>query len=55
MPVWTYGKQLWGCASKISIQMIQKFQNKALRIIMDAPWYVGDADLQSVMGVDPVL
>ena len=54
MPVWTYGIQLWGCASKSTIQTIQKFQNKALRIIMDVPWYVRDADLQRDMGIDPV-
>ena len=54
MPVWTYGIQLWGCASKSIIQMIQKFQNNALRIIMGFPWYVRDANLQRDMGIDPV-
>ena len=48
MPVWTYGIQLWGSASKSTIQTIQKFQNKALSIIMDVPWY-----LQRDMGIDP--
>ena len=34
-PIWTYGIQLWGCASKTNIQIIQRFQNKVLRIIMN--------------------
>ena len=34
--------------------MIQKFQNKALRIIIDEPWYVREADLQRDMSIDPV-
>jgi hypothetical protein len=36
-PVWTYGIQLWGCASKTNIQIIQQFQNKVLRGIVNAP------------------
>lgn len=44
-PVWTYGLQLWGCARTTNIEPIQKFQNKVLRSIVDAPWYVRNADL----------
>jgi len=36
-PIWTYG--IWGTASS-NIEIIQRFQNKYLRIIVNAPWYV---------------
>lgn len=39
-PVWTYGIQLWGCAKNSNVNIIQRFQNKALRLIANAPWYV---------------
>jgi len=38
-PIWTYGVQLWGTAANSNIEIIQRFQNKCLRII-NAPWYV---------------
>jgi hypothetical protein len=39
-PIWTYGIQLWGTASTSSIEILERFQSKALRMIVDAPWYV---------------
>jgi hypothetical protein len=39
-PIWTHGIQLWGTASTSNIQIIERFQSKALRMIVDAPWYV---------------
>jgi hypothetical protein len=39
-PIWTYGIQLWGTASTSNIEIIERFQSKALRMIVDAPWYV---------------
>jgi hypothetical protein len=39
-PIWTYGIQLWGTASTSNIETLERFQSKALRIIVDAPWYV---------------
>jgi hypothetical protein len=38
--MWTYGIQLWGTASTSNIEILERFQSKALRIIVDAPWYV---------------
>jgi hypothetical protein len=38
--VWTYGIQLWGTASTSNIDILDRFQSKALRMIVDAPWYV---------------
>jgi hypothetical protein len=39
-PIWSYGIQLWGSASKSNIKVLETFQAKALRSITDAPWYV---------------
>ena len=39
-PVWTYGIQLWGTASNSNIEILQRFQSKTLRSLINAPWYV---------------
>jgi hypothetical protein len=39
-PVCTYRIQLWGTASTSNIEILERFQSKALRVIVDAPWYV---------------
>ena len=39
-PVWTYGIQLWGTASNSNIEILQRFQSKTLRPLLNAPWYV---------------
>jgi hypothetical protein len=39
-PICTYGIQLWGTASTSNIEILERFQSKALRMIVDAPWYV---------------
>jgi hypothetical protein len=39
-PIWTYGIQLWGTASTSCIEILERFQSKDLRMIVDAPWYV---------------
>jgi len=38
-PVWSYGIQLWGTACNSNIEILQRFQNKALRTISNAPWF----------------
>jgi hypothetical protein len=37
-PIWTYGIQLWGTDSTSNIEILERFQSKVLRIIVDAPW-----------------
>ena len=53
-PVWTYGIQLWGCASKSNLNIIQRFQNKVLRSIVNAPWYCRNSDLHRDLEVKTV-
>jgi len=38
--VWTYGIPLWGSASHSNIEIMQRFQNKVLRTIVNAPCYI---------------
>jgi hypothetical protein len=33
-PIWTYGIQLWGTASTSSIEILERFQLKALSMIV---------------------
>jgi hypothetical protein len=46
-PIWTYGTELWGCASKTSIDMIQRLQSKILRALTNAPWCVSNDTLHN--------
>jgi hypothetical protein len=53
-PVWTYGIQLWGCTKPSNIAIIQRFQNKVLRAIVNAPWYVRNADFHRDLKMEMV-
>lgn len=54
MPIWTYGIQLWGCTKQSNVQIIQRFQNKVLRNIVNAPWYVRNDDIHRDLNIDVV-
>jgi len=53
-PIWTYGVQLWGSTSNSNLEILERFQSKVLRIIMDTLRYVPNAvikrDLQVLIG-----
>jgi hypothetical protein len=53
-PVWSYGIQLWGCACDSNIQVIQRFQNKVLKCIVQAPWYIRNSDLHRDLRIETV-
>ena len=53
-PVWTYGIQLWGCTKQSNINIIQRFQDKVLRQMVNAPWYIRNNDLHRDLQVDVV-
>lgn len=50
-PIWTYGIEIWGCASKSNIALLQRCQSKILRIIANAPWYVTNQTLHDDLSV----
>ena len=45
--IWTYGIELWGCASKSNIAIIQRQQSKILRQMVNAPWYITNHTLHT--------
>jgi hypothetical protein len=53
-PVWSYGILLWGCASESNIQVIQRYQNKVLKCIVNAPWSIRNSDLHRDFGIETV-
>jgi len=48
-PIWTYGLELWGWASKSNIAIIQRFQSKLLTAIVNAPWCITNAIIHSLL------
>ena len=46
-PIWTYGIPLWGTASHSNIEILQRFQNKVLRTITNASWYIPNSILHT--------
>jgi hypothetical protein len=52
--VWTYGIQLWGCTKPSHIAITQRCPNKVLSNIVDAPWYVRNADLHRDLHMEMV-
>jgi hypothetical protein len=54
-PVWTYGIKLWGCAAQSTISVIQCFQSKVLRDIVNAPWYIRNTDLHRDLNMEMVM
>jgi hypothetical protein len=53
-PICTYGLELWGCASKSNIAIIQRCQSKILRSIVDAPRYVTNATLHTDLPIPTI-
>jgi hypothetical protein len=50
-PIWVYGIEFCGCASKSNISIIQRSQSKILRIITNAPWYVTNQTLHTDLNI----
>lgn len=44
-PMMTYGCSVWGTAATTHIQQLQTIQNKVLRMSVDAPWFIRNAQL----------
>ncbi|CAF4921618.1 unnamed protein product [Pieris macdunnoughi] len=53
-PVWTYGIELWGCASNSNIEILQRFQNIALRTISCAHWFVRNTEIHEYLEMPTV-
>ena len=53
-PVWPCGIQLCGCTEQSNNDITERFQNKALRNIVDAPGYIWNAGLHSDLQMEMV-
>jgi hypothetical protein len=54
-PIWTYGIQLWETDSNSNIEILQRFQSKTLRSILNAPWYINNHRIQEDLKMNTVL
>jgi hypothetical protein len=50
-PIWTYGIELWGCACKSNIAIIQRCQSKILRAAVNAPRCVTNDMIHKDLGI----
>lgn len=53
-PAITYAAPVWGSASKTHIHLLQVIQNKVLRTITNAPWFVRNDQLHKELGILPI-
>jgi hypothetical protein len=54
LPIWTYGIQLWGTTSNSNVEILERFQSKVLRLIVDAPWYVPNSVIRKDLQIATV-
>lgn len=53
-PLVTYGCVIWGTASKTNIKKVQTFQNKVLRIAVNAQWFVRNKQIHRELNVPQI-
>jgi hypothetical protein len=53
-PIWTYGIQLWGTTSNSNMAILERFQSKVLRLIVNAPWYVPNSVIRKDLQIPSV-
>lgn len=53
-PIWTYGCEIWGTTSNSNRNIIDRFQNKFMRTITSAPWFITNNQLRSDLKIDSV-
>lgn len=53
-PIWTYACQLWGTASNTNIKIVERWQNKLLRRILNAGWYIRNSQINKETGTPSV-
>jgi hypothetical protein len=53
-PIRTYVIQLWGTTSNSNIDILERFQSKVLRLIVNAPWYVPNSVIRKDLRIPTV-
>jgi hypothetical protein len=52
--IWTYSITLWGTASNSDIEILQRYQNKVPRAILNARWYISNIVLHTDLRVSTI-
>jgi hypothetical protein len=53
-PIWTYCIQVWCTTSNSYIEILERFQSKVLRLIVDAPWYVSNSVIRKDLQIPTI-
>ncbi|GFW38614.1 RNA-directed DNA polymerase from mobile element jockey [Trichonephila clavipes] len=53
-PVITYGSPVWGAAAATHMKKVQVMQNKILRVMTNAPWYVRNDVIHNDLQMEPI-
>ena len=53
-PIWTYGIQLWGTVAQSNKDILQRFQSKVLRSIVNVLWYITNVQLHRELSINRV-
>ncbi|GFU02366.1 RNA-directed DNA polymerase from mobile element jockey [Trichonephila clavipes] len=53
-PLLTYASPIWTHAARTNIDLIESFQNLILRQILDAHWYMRDADIRAACNIPTI-
>ena len=53
-PIWTYGIPFWGTASNSNSEILQRYKNKVLRAIVNAPWYISNKVIHADLKVPTI-
>jgi hypothetical protein len=49
-----YGIPLWGTASNSNIEILQRYQNKVLRAVINAPWFISNKVIHTDLKVPKI-
>jgi hypothetical protein len=52
--IWTYGVEVWGTASNSNIEILQRFQSKILRSVLNVPWYISNTMIHNDLQMNTV-
>ena len=53
-PIYLGASELWGCASKSNVSIVQRSRSKILRMLTNAPWYVSNRTLHKDLKIPHV-
>ncbi len=54
VPTWAYGCEIWGTTRASNRLVIERFQNKMMRAITRAPWFIRNDDLRKDLRLESV-